>query len=96
MNLAFLAANIVGAIVYTMASSLSWAIPQEREAGINSITAEPFIWSMAVLPIWTFFLLLNLIWAAIIVRRKQWRDARLWAATACVWLVGVVVDFAHH
>ena len=94
--MAFLVTNIVGAIVYVMASSLSWAIPQEREPGLNSTTGEPFVWGTAVLPIWALFSLLNLIWAAIIVRRKQWRDARLWAVTACVWLVGVVVDFAHH
>lgn len=96
MNLAFFVTNIVGAVVYVMASSLSWAIPQERELGLHSVTGEPFIWRTAVLPIWAFFSLLNLIWAGIIVRRKQWRDARLWAVMACVWLVGVVIDFAHH
>jgi hypothetical protein len=96
VNLTFLVINIVGAIVYVIASSLSWAIPQERELGINSVTGEPFIWAMAVLPIWALFSLLNLIWAVTIVRRKQWRDARLWAVTACVWLAGVGVDFAHH
>jgi hypothetical protein len=96
MNLAFLVTNVLGTVTYVMASSLGWTIAQERELGIHSITAEPFIWGMAVLPIWALFLLLNLIWAVIIIRRKQWRDARPWAVTACVWLVGVAIDFAHH
>jgi membrane protein YdbS with pleckstrin-like domain len=96
MNLAFLVTNIVGAVVYVMASSRGWAIPQEREAGFYSVTGEPFIWAIAVVPIWALFSLLNLIWAAIIVRRKQWRDTWLWVVTACIWLVGAAVDFAHH
>jgi hypothetical protein len=78
INLAFLVTNIVGAVVYVIRSSPGWAIPQEREPGLDLTTGEPFIR------------------AVIIVRSKHWRDTWLWAVTACVWLVGTVVDFAHH
>lgn len=94
VSIALLLANIVGAAIYLIASSYSWALPQER--GLNSTTGEPFIWALGVLPIWALFLLLNLIWGAIIVARKQWRSGRLWLFTGCIWLVSLTIDFAHH
>jgi hypothetical protein len=94
MSLALLAANVAGAIVYVITSSYSWAILHER--GLHSVTGEPFIWALAVLPILVLFSLLNLIWGAIIAVRRQWRSGRLWLIRACIWLVGVAVDFAHH
>lgn len=94
VNIAFLLANIVGIVIYLIASSYSWALPQEHV--LNSTTGEPFIWALGILPIWALFLLLNLIWGAIIAARKQWRSGRLWLVTGCIWLVSVAVDFAHH
>jgi hypothetical protein len=94
VNLVLLLANFVGAMIYLIASSYSWALPQEH--GLASTTGEPFIWALGVLPIWAFFLLLNLIWGAIIAGRKQWRSGRLWLVTGCIWIASVAVDFAHH
>jgi hypothetical protein len=94
VNIALLLANIGGVVIYLIASSYSWALPQER--GLNSTTGEPFVWALGVLPIWALFLLLNLIWGAIIAARKQWRSGHLWLITGCIWLVSVAVDFAHH
>jgi hypothetical protein len=54
------------------------------------------IWALGVLPIWAIVSLLNLIWGALIVGRKEWRGARLLAVAACVWLVGVPIDFGHY
>lgn len=94
VNIGLLLANFVGAIIYLIASSYSWALPKER--GLNSTTGEPFVWVLGVLPIWAVFLLLNLIWGALIITRKQWRSGRFWLITGCIWLVSVVIDFAHH
>ena len=94
VNVGLLLANIVGAVIYLIASSYSWALPQER--GLNAMTGEPFIWALGVLPIWALFFLLNLIWGAMIAARKHWRSGRLWLVTVCFWLVSVAVDFAHH
>jgi hypothetical protein len=94
MNLALLTANVLGIIIYVTVSSYSWAIPQER--GLNSMTGEPLVWAVSVLPIWALFSLLNLIWAAIIIGRRQWRSASLMGVTAGIWLAGVAIDFSHH
>jgi hypothetical protein len=53
------AVNVIGAIIYDVAASPSWAIPQERALGIYSVTGEPFVWFGAILPIVIAFLALN-------------------------------------
>ena len=95
-TLALLAANVLGAIGYLFAASPSWAIPEERAAGIYSITGEPFVWALSVWPILALFILLNLSWAAIIVAKRRWHDVRYWLITPLIWLVSISVDFAHH
>jgi hypothetical protein len=94
VNRLLLVANIVGAVLYLIASSYSWALPQER--GVNGTTGEPFVWALGVLPIWAVFLVMNLIWGGIILARKQWRSGRFWLVTGGIWLLSVAVDFAHH
>lgn len=94
VNLALLLANIVGAVIYLIASSYSWALPQER--GLHAVTGEPFVWALYVLPIWAFFCLLDLIWGGVIVARRQWGSGRIWLITPCVWLVAMAIDFTHH
>jgi hypothetical protein len=93
--LALLLVNVIGAIAYLARASSAWAIPQEREAGIHSITGEPFVWCVAIFPIIVFFFLLNFVWGAVIVRR-QWQAVGFWLLTALVWLGAVAIDFAHH
>jgi hypothetical protein len=92
---ALLLLNVIGAIAYLIRASNAWAIPQEREAGIHSITGEPFVWFVGILPIVAFFFVLNVVWGAVIVRR-QWQAVGLWLLTALVWLAAVAIDFAHH
>jgi hypothetical protein len=87
--------NIIGSIIYVFASMASWAIPEERAAGIYSVTGEPFIWATRTWPIFICFGLLNAIWlfySAI----KKWRDSYLLLATATVWLIAMWIDFSHH
>jgi len=44
---ALFGANIIGAVMYVIMASPSWAIPQERELGLHSITGEPLVWFWA-------------------------------------------------
>ena len=93
--LALLLLNVIGAFAYLIRASSAWAIPQERETGIHSITGEPFVWFLAIVPIVAFFFLLNVVWGAVIVRR-QWQAVGFWLLTALVWLGVAAIDFAHH
>ena len=60
-GLALFALNFMGAVIYMVAASRGWLNAQERAQGLDSVTAEPFIWAMYVFPIWVLFVLLNLI-----------------------------------
>jgi hypothetical protein len=88
--------NLLGAVVYVIRASPSWAISQEREAGIYSTTGEPFIWFIGILPIVATFSVLNLAWGTIILTRRQWNTGYLWMLAALFWLGAVAIDFAHH
>jgi hypothetical protein len=89
-----LALNLIGAIIYLRRSSLSWAIPQEK--GLHSQTGEPFVWAAAAIPIFAIFFAVNAIWGGIILVRRRWPSGYLWLLTALIWLLAVVIDFAHH
>jgi len=91
---ALIALNLIGAIVYVRLASHTWAIPQER--GLHSQTAEPFIWFMFVMPIFTIFFVVDVIWGVLILVYRQWRSGYLWLLTALIWLVAAVIDFAQH
>lgn len=92
-NWPLLLANIIGAILYVVRASQSWAIPAER--GINSISGEPFIWALFALPILAVFAVIDLVWG-IIVFRNQKNGARFLLIAGLIWIVAIVVDFAHH
>ena len=95
-SMALLTANVVGAVIYVLVASHGWVIPQERAAGLHSVTGEPFVWALYVLPICIVFLVLNVTWGAFILVRKQWRTGLLWLSTQPIWLVAIAIDFAHH
>ena len=88
--------NILGAIVYVRAAALGWVIPEERAHGVYSLTGEPFVWFLAVLPIIAGFGLLNLVWGGYICVKRNWQTGYFWLATALVWVIAVCFDFAHH
>jgi hypothetical protein len=88
--------NAVGAILYVARASNAWAIPQERAAGIYSVTGEPFVWFVEIAPIVGVFFVVNLAWGALILARRHWASGRLWLMAAMIWLVAVWIDFAHH
>jgi hypothetical protein len=96
-SVVLLTANVVGAVIYVVAASRGgWVIPQERAAGVHSVTGEPIVWALHVFPICLVFLLLNVTWGAFIFARKEWRTSLLWLSTIPIWLVAVAIDFAHH
>ena len=93
LGLALFIANVTGAIVYVFASMASWAIPEERAAGIHTVTGEPFVWATRTFPIFICFGLLNLIW---ISRIRKLRDGYFLIVTATIWIIAMGIDFAHH
>ena len=96
LPIALLAMNAAGAILYVFAASRGgWAIPAERAAGINTVTGEPFVWALHIFPIVAVFFVINVVWA-ISLARKHWSGGRFWLLPAAVWLLAVVIDFAHH
>ena len=95
-NLTLLLLNAVGAVIYVYRASPSWANPVERQAGIYTITGEPFVWFAGILPVLILFFIVNLAWGVLIIKRPQWRSTRTWLLTAACWLAAVWVDFAHH
>ena len=97
VTLGLVIANVFGIAAYLyMSSRYTWAIPQEREGGVYAVTGEPFIWAAIVMPIFSTFGLINLIWGVSIIVKKRWRRAFPWLAVVCIWLVAVVIDLAHH
>ena len=96
LSLALFLINVTGAIVYLHAVKLSWVLPNEQAAGIHVVTGEPFVWFAAVLPFIIAFGLLDAVWGVFICVRKTWRGGYFWAATVVIWLIALVIDFAHH
>lgn len=94
LDLVLLITNILGVIIYLLRVRYSWAIPAEK--GMVPITGEPFIWTLAILPIIAVFPVLNIAWGTIILVTRQWQRGRLWSLSVLVWVLAVVVDFAHH
>ena len=93
-NPALLTLNVFGAIIYVLAASRSWAIPQEH--GAVPVSGEPFVWALFVIPIYAVFGLVNVSWGAYILSKRRWRSGYFWLMAAALWLIAIVVDFAHH
>jgi hypothetical protein len=96
VSVAILLANVLGVAIYLLGARYAWVIPEEAANGIHTITGEPFVWALFVLPVWTIFLVMNLTWGSIIVAQRRWIDARVWLIASFIWIVAVIVDFAHH
>ena len=89
-----LALNVLGAIAYVMGASHGWRIPEEH--GMIPVSGEPFVWFAGILPVIAIFLPLNFAWGLGILLRRRWWSGRFWLFSAAIWLVAVVIDFAHH
>lgn len=95
LSLALFVLNVIGAVAYLRAVEPSWVIPEERAAGIHTVTGEPIVWAVGVLPFVVGFGLLNTLWGVCLCVWKKWRSGYFWLATALIWLVAVWIDFAH-
>jgi hypothetical protein len=94
---ALLLANVFGAVFYVFAASRGgWAIPEERAAGTYTVTGEPFVWFLNILPVIAIFFVINLVWGVRIITGRDRCGSLLWLLTAAIWIVAVIIDFAHH
>jgi|HubBroStandDraft_3_1064219.scaffolds.fasta_scaffold993609_2 hypothetical protein len=96
VSVAILLANVLGSAIYLLGARHAWVIPQEEANGIHVTTGEPFVWASFVLPVWIIFLVTNLAWGVTIVARRLWLDGRIWLVAFFIWIVAVIIDFAHH
>ena len=92
--------NTLGVLLYLWRAHYSWVDPAERAmelaAGIDSVTGEPFIWAIGVLPVWAAFLILNAVWAVAIILRRPRRGFLPFALVWVLWVVAFFIDRAHH
>jgi len=88
--------NVLGCVIYLLGAQHAWIIPEEAANGIHSITGEPFVWAAFVLPVWIVFVVINLIWGVIILARRRWLQGRMLLLSCFIWIVAVMIDFAHH
>ena len=93
LNLTFIVANVVGIVFYLRLASHGWRIPQEH--GEVPISGEPFVWALA-LPVLGVFLLADLGWGGLLIRRREQKKWLWWFIVAGMWLIALCVDFAHH
>ena len=93
LDLAFIAANVVGIGLYLRLASRGWRIPQEH--GAVPVSGEPFVWALA-LPVLGVFLLADLVWGGLLLRRTQRKRGLSRFIVGGLWLIAIVVDFAHH
>ena len=95
-DIGMLVANLIGVLAYLWLAHYGWANPEARALGIDSVLGEPFIWGMGVVPVWALCLAVNTAWAATIVFRRPQRGGIPFALVSVLWVVAVIVDFAHH
>ena len=93
LDLTFRVANLLGILLYLRLASRAWRIPEEQ--GEVPVAGEPFVWALA-LPVLGIFLLADLVWGGLLWRRRDQRARLWWLGVVGLWLVAVVVDFAHH
>jgi len=92
-NATLLIVNMIGTCVYVWLASYGWFYPEEP--GIN-FTGEPFVWAAGILPVVALFLPLNIGWGVVILGTRQWKAGPYLLLVATMWLIALVVDFAHH
>ena len=93
LDLTFIVANVVGIAFYLRLASRSWRIPEEH--GAVPVSGEPFVWALA-LPVLGVFLLADLVWGGLLIRRREQKRWLWWFIAAGLWLIALCVDFIHH
>lgn len=96
-SIALFLLSAAGTVCYLfMASRGGWKILEEQAAGIDVTTGEPFVWAFHVFPIYAFFLLIHLVWAVFLLRKRHGWSGQVWLMTLSLWLVVIRIDFSHH
>jgi len=93
LDIAFMAANAVGVVLYLRLASRGWRVPEEH--GIVPVTAEPFVWALA-LPVLGAFFLADVVWGGLLLRDRESKRRLWWLVTSAVWLLAIVLDFSRH
>jgi hypothetical protein len=93
VDLTFIVANVVGIVFYLRLASHGWRIPQEH--GAVPVSGEPFVWVLA-LPVLGVFLLVDLVWGGLLIRRSEQKKWLWWFMVVGLWLIALCVDFVHH
>jgi len=85
--------NVVGIVFYLWLASRGWRLPQEHRA--VPVSGEPFVWALA-LPILGVFLLIDIVWGGLLLRRRERKRWLWWFIIGGLWLIALCVDFVHH
>jgi len=93
LDIAFMAANAVGVVLYLRLASRGWRVPEEH--GIVPVTGEPFVWALA-LPVLGAFFLADVVWGGLLLRDRESKRRLWWLVTSAVWLLAIVLDFSRH
>jgi hypothetical protein len=88
--------NCVGVLLYLWGASHGWLIPEERAAGIHTVSGEPVVWALFVFPVWTAFFVLNIIWAISNLLRRIRGNVGAYVLVSILWVVAVVIDYSQH
>lgn len=87
--------NLIGAIGYLRAASLSWLSPDERALGMGS--GEPLIWLLFAVPVGMVFIFVNAVWGWLLLRRRvRGREFYAFLVVCLLWVVTVCIDFSNH
>ena len=89
----FVAVNVTGVVFYLVLASRGWRDPLEHR--MVPVTGEPFVWVLAV-PVFVASLLMDVVWAALLLREGKSKRMLWILVIAMVWFVAIWVDFAHH
>ena len=93
------AVNALGIILYLVAASFSWRIPEEDRAGLSPATAgSALVWASSALPLLIVAVIANTIWITALVKtgNANRNMKRMFVLVALAWTIAIIIDFWHH
>jgi hypothetical protein len=92
-------ANACGASAFLWLASSTWREPQLRRATV-ALGGVGVVWVFTALPILVAFLLIDLLWLAVVIRRAAILDhpgpLGPWLVTGMAWIAAVLLDASMH
>jgi len=89
----WIAANIVGIVLFLYFSSRLWAPPGQE--GLLPAGGDPIVWGMTVLPVMVIFLIVEIVWLSksiVSIRKLGWKAMTPWLVVFVVWVAVVAYD----